>query len=198
MHMKRAVALLFFVIAACMAAFVAKASAETLIASGCSVSNFGYLNDLAREFERRKPGVQILVRGGGSLLGITELRGEKIDFAASCKSKGPSDPAEFAFVPVAWDALVFIVNKSNPVNSITPEQVRDIYDGKIDNWNTLGGRVEVIQSFVSTPEGMGGIGEALAKYILNGRQITHQPNSVVMASSVAVWEQMVEKTPEDR
>ena len=196
MHAMRSFAVLFLVMAASLAALTPTASAEQpMIGSGCSVSNFGYLNDLAKEYERKNPGVQIIVRGGGSLLGITELRGEKTDFAASCKGKGASDPANFEFVTVAWDALVFIVNKSNPVSNITPGQVRDIYDGRIDNWKSLGGPDLGIKSYVSTPEGMGGVGEALAKYILDGRQISHQPNSVVMASSVAVWEQMVEKSP---
>ena len=197
MHGRRSLAVLFLVMAVSLAALVSMASAEQpIIASGCSVSNIGYLNDLAKEYERRSPGVHILVRGGGSLLGLTELRGDKTDFAASCKGKGASDQASFEFVTVAWDALVFIVNKSNPVSSITAEQVRDIYDGRITNWKALGGPDLGIKSYVSTPEGMGGIGEALAKYILGGRQISNQPNSVVMASSVAVWEQMVEKIPE--
>jgi len=171
-------------------------SAEPLIVSGCSVSNVGYLNDLAGEYERKNPGVTILIRGGGSLVGITELKGEKIDFAASCKSKGPSDPAEFEFIPIAWDALVFIVNKSNPVSDITVEEVRRIYDGLLTNWKQLGGPDLEIKSIVSTPKGMGGIGESLAKYVLHGREIVHQSNSVVVSSSVTVWEQMVENTAE--
>jgi len=171
-------------------------SAEPLIASGCSVSNVGYLNDLAKEYERKNPGTTILIRGGGSLVGIKELKGEKIDFAASCKSKGPSDPDEFEFIPLAWDALVFIVNKSNPVSDITVEEVRRIYDGLLTNWKQLGGPDVVIKSIVSTPKGMGGIGESLAKYVLGGREIVHQSNSFVVSSSVTVWEQMVEQTAE--
>ena len=42
--------------------------------------------------------------------------------------------------PVAWDAIVFIVNKSNPVDNITIKQVRDIYEGRITNWKQLGGK----------------------------------------------------------
>lgn len=42
-------------------------------------------------------------------------------------------------VPVAKEAFVFIVNKNNPVNSLTQEQIRDIYSGKITNWSELGG-----------------------------------------------------------
>ncbi|MCL2436541.1 MAG: substrate-binding domain-containing protein [Clostridiales bacterium] len=41
--------------------------------------------------------------------------------------------------PIGYDGLVFIVNASNPVDSLTVEQVRDIYAGVITNWNEVGG-----------------------------------------------------------
>ena len=40
---------------------------------------------------------------------------------------------------LAYDGLVFIVNKDNPVDSLTPDQIRDIYSGKITNWSQVGG-----------------------------------------------------------
>ena len=50
-------------------------------------------------------------------------------------------------VPVAETGLVFIVNKSNPVDSLTSEQIKDIYSGKITNWKEVGGNDEVIVAF---------------------------------------------------
>jgi len=47
-------------------------------------------------------------------------------------------------VPVAKEALVFFVSNDNPVNSLTQEQIRDIYSGKITNWAELGGNDEEI------------------------------------------------------
>lgn len=169
--------------------------AETLMASGCSVSTVAYLSDLAQAYEK-ETGIQVLVRGGGSLLGLTDLSATRVDLAASCRGKSPGDPADFEFIPVAWDALVFIVNKSNPLSNIKPDDVRLIYEGKITNWKQLGGLDLNVTSFISTPQGMGGIGEALGKMILNGKLPEKQSNSSMQASSVAIWEQMVEKTPE--
>lgn len=40
---------------------------------------------------------------------------------------------------IGLDALVFIVNEGNPVDSLTSEQIRDIYSGKITNWQQVGG-----------------------------------------------------------
>ena len=42
--------------------------------------------------------------------------------------------------PVCYDAFVFITHKDNPVDSLTLEQIRDIYSGKITNWQEVGGK----------------------------------------------------------
>jgi phosphate transport system substrate-binding protein len=49
--------------------------------------------------------------------------------------------------PIGRDALVFIVNESNPVESITTEQARMIYTGEITNWSELGGSDVEIEPF---------------------------------------------------
>ena len=41
--------------------------------------------------------------------------------------------------PIAKDAFTFMVNKANPVNSLTIQQIQDIYTGEIVNWNEVGG-----------------------------------------------------------
>jgi len=169
-------------------------ASDVLTGSGCSVSVPGYLADLAKEYEK-ETGVKVFVRGGGSILGLNDLHEKRVDFAASCQSRRPGDPVDFEFIPVAWDALVFIVNPTNPVNAISYADVRNIYEGRVTNWKQLGGPDLEIKSFISTPEGMGGIGESLEKMILEGKRPQAQSNSSLQASSVAIWEQLVEKTP---
>ena len=51
---------------------------------------------------------------------------------------------ELTFVPVAKEGFVFVVNRNNPVESLTVEQIRDIYSGKITNWKEVGGNDEKI------------------------------------------------------
>lgn len=43
-------------------------------------------------------------------------------------------------VPVAIDGVVFYVNKSLGIKSLSVKQIQDIYRGKITNWQQLGGR----------------------------------------------------------
>lgn len=169
--------------------------AEPLTASGCSISNIGYLADLVRDYEKQT-GQKILVRGGGSYVGLTELGANRVDFAASCKSRGKEDPASLKFVPVAWDALVFIAHPDNPASNLTLQDIRDIYDGKITSWKALGGADLPLRAYISTPQGMAGVGETLTKYFLNDKWPQATGNSSMQSASVALWEQMVEKNPE--
>ena len=41
--------------------------------------------------------------------------------------------------PIAMDGFVFITHKDNPIDSLTVQQIQDIYTGTITNWKQLGG-----------------------------------------------------------
>lgn len=49
--------------------------------------------------------------------------------------------------PIAKEALVFIVNSDNPIDSLTVEQLQDIYTGRITNWSQVGGNDVEIAAF---------------------------------------------------
>ncbi|MCL1819313.1 MAG: substrate-binding domain-containing protein, partial [Oscillospiraceae bacterium] len=57
------------------------------------------------------------------------------------------ETVEIVSVPIALDALVFIVHKDNPVDILSTEQLRDIYAGKIKNWQELGGENNKIKNY---------------------------------------------------
>ena len=42
---------------------------------------------------------------------------------------------------------MFIVNEENPVQSLTQQQLRDIYAGRITNWKDVGGADSPIVAF---------------------------------------------------
>lgn len=45
---------------------------------------------------------------------------------------------EFEMVPFGKEAFVFIVNKDNPLDNITIDQIQQVYSGKITEWGALG------------------------------------------------------------
>lgn len=51
----------------------------------------------------------------------------------------------------ATDEVVFIVHPSNPVSSLTWEQIRDIHTGRIVNWKEVGGKDLPITVFTDAP-----------------------------------------------
>lgn len=54
---------------------------------------------------------------------------------------------ELILEPICYDAFVFITHKDNPVESLTVQQIKDIYSGKIKNWKDIGGKDEKIRAF---------------------------------------------------
>ncbi|MDR0768076.1 MAG: phosphate ABC transporter substrate-binding protein, partial [Methanosarcinales archaeon] len=59
---------------------------------------------------------------------------------ANANSKG----VEIAEHAIAVDGIAVIINPSNPVDSLTIDQLRKIYSGEIRNWNEVGGEDAVI------------------------------------------------------
>ena len=54
---------------------------------------------------------------------------------------------ELEVTAIGRDALVFIVNEQNPAESLTQDQLRDIYTGTVTNWAELGGNDQSIVAF---------------------------------------------------
>lgn len=67
--------------------------------------------------------------------------------------------------PVAAEALVFLVNADNPVDSLTADQVRRIYTGEITNWKQVGGRDLPIVPF---QRNAGGGSQAIMEKVVMG------------------------------
>lgn len=53
----------------------------------------------------------------------------------------------FQYTQIGSDAFVFFVHKDNPVESLTAQQIKDIYSGKITNWSQVGGKNEKIVAY---------------------------------------------------
>jgi len=71
---------------------------------------------------------------------------------------------EYFFKPIAKDALVFITNIDNPVDELTLIQIKNILNGKINNWQEVGGNDEPINLFVRNESGGSQI--LLDKYVI--------------------------------
>jgi phosphate transport system substrate-binding protein len=61
---------------------------------------------------------------------------------------------ELKLTPIGKESFVFFVNEKNPVDSLTTQQVKDIYSGKTTNWASVGGKNHGIRAF-QRPEDSG-------------------------------------------
>ena len=68
--------------------------------------------------------------------------------------------------PIGRDGLVFIVNVNNPIESLTIDQIRDIYTGKITDWSEVGGEPGKIRAFQRNSTS--GSQTLLNKLVMNG------------------------------
>lgn len=73
-----------------------------------------------------------LVKGNADIIFVTEPSADELDIAKKAN-------VELEVVPIVKEAFVFLVNKENPVDTISVQQIQDIYQGKIKNWKELGG-----------------------------------------------------------
>ena len=67
--------------------------------------------------------------------------------ARAAEEKG----VELELVPIGLEAFVFFVNKENPVNGLTTEQLRAIYRGEITDWKEVGGAPGPIHPITRIP-----------------------------------------------
>ena len=72
---------------------------------------------------------------------------------ATQQSDEEADEAEddwegFDFIPIARDALAFVDRSENPVESLTMEQLLEIYSGRVVSWGLIGGNVLPIYALV--------------------------------------------------
>lgn len=138
------------------------APAKTLTWAGCGISKKAFMGEMATAFEK-KTGIKIDLKGGGATRGIREVSDGTRDIGGACRhtldsgSAFGSHPLErrVRMDPVAWDALVVLVHKDNPVENITLPQLRQVYLGKITNWKQLGGNDAPIELFVRNGKNSG-------------------------------------------
>jgi len=133
--------------------------------------------------------VNISLSGGGSGDGIKALIDKSTDIANSsreiksqelalAKGKGVNPMAHI----VAIDAIIPIVHPRNRVRNLSIDQLSQIYQGKIRNWQEVGG--ENLAIVVISRDSSSGTYEAWNHLVLNGARVT--PRAQLQASNGAI------------
>ncbi len=128
-----------------------KTSAQVTIQDKGSDTMVNLAQAWAEQYKQVAPDVDVEVSGGGSGVGIAALIKGTIDIANASRNIKPEEaeqakkntgkePKEFI---VGYDALAIYVNKDNPLNEITLDQLAQIYveGGTITKWSDLGVKI---------------------------------------------------------
>jgi phosphate transport system substrate-binding protein len=147
----------------------------------------------ADAFQTANSGVTIAVKGGGSGVGIAALLNGTVDFAdasRTMKSEEVTQATTKGINPVATkvarDGVAIIVNKSNPVENLTLEQLGKIYLGTIKNWKEVGGPDAAI-TLVSRDPSSGTYEFMTGKVLLGGK---FAASAKLLASTQAVADEV--------
>ena len=121
---------------------------ETMIQNKGSDTMVNLAQAWAEEYAKVEPHLSIEVSGGGSGVGIAALINKTADIANASRKMEPEElekakaatgqlPTEFI---VGFDGLAVYVHKSNPLETISMEELGEIYreGGKIGKWSDLG------------------------------------------------------------
>ena len=97
--------------------------------------------EAAAMFMDANPDALVEVQGGGSSVGITQVKEGVVDIGMSSRDIKQEENADGSLVPVkiALDVIDIVVNPKVSVDGLTTEQVRDIFTGRITNWKDVGG-----------------------------------------------------------
>ena len=93
---------------------------------------------------QKKTGVKISMpkKYGGCGATVLGLKSGKLDAGVMCCPPNKEEMGDLGLVAsaVAKEAIAVTVHKSNPITNLSMEQLQDIYQGRITNWQQVGGK----------------------------------------------------------
>lgn len=125
--------------------------------------------ELGKRFEKMHPGVRIDVQSGGTSRGINDVRTGFSQIGMASRPLNNSENDLHSHV-IAYDGVSIILHRDNPIKSLSNDQIRDIYTGKIANWSEVGGRDARI-TVVNKAEGRSTLELFLQYFSLTNSQI---------------------------
>ena len=128
----------------------------------------------ALQYSNTRGAYQAVVDGSVDVIFCAKPSAGQLQYAAD---QGVS----LELVPIGCEAFVFVVNKDNPVENLTAEQIRGIYSGKYRRWSEVGGDDSYIDA-VQRNTGSGSQTTMLS--FMNGEKMVRSPIGALVGRSI--------------
>ena len=137
---------------------------------------------LSERYAKDFPGQFVEVQGGGSTAGLQAAQSGLANVGMCSRSLTAKESLLFNPILIARDGLALVVNLGNPVASLSIEQLRALFAGRVTHWNEVGGKNEPIRP-ITREEGSGTresfVRLVMGKERISGRALTQESNGAV-------------------
>jgi len=139
---------------------------------------------MATVFMNMHTGVDVVIQGGGSSVGVTSVSEGTVDIGAASRELKDTEK-ELGIVEhvLARDGIAIVVHSSQVVNNLTKSQVKDIFSGVITNWSQIGGADEEID-VIAREEGSG-TRDAFEEMVM-GKDVVITATAILQSSNGAL------------
>lgn len=142
--MKKLLTTLFLTLTLSSAAFAAPEAFRGLkgeIAIAGGTAHIPVMTEAAKRIAEVAPDVIVTVQGGGSGVGVKQVGEGVVQIGNTGRALKAEEVEKYGLVtwPFAIDGVAMAVHPENPIQSLTSEQAKDLWSGKITNWSQVGG-----------------------------------------------------------
>ena len=136
--------LLYLLLAPCSL----RAQTEPLkIVVGGAISLAPLAEKFSERFRKNHPGIEIEIRRTNSNYAVHAVQSGEIQIGLVTRYLSAAEQAAFQVESIGHDAMLLLSYPWNSATSLTLEQLRNIYLGKVINWRELGGEDKGIVPF---------------------------------------------------
>lgn len=114
-------------------------AAQSLHFQGTHILAYDTMAKLAIAYQQQT-GIDLLIKGGGCADGVVGVTRDKFEMGGLCcpLKNEEKDRLNLVVHPVARDIKAVIVHPSNPLDTLTAEQLKELHQGTITSWQELG------------------------------------------------------------
>jgi phosphate transport system substrate-binding protein len=135
-----------------------KTESESIVIRGSNTVGEELAPALIAAYRKEHPGATFDLEFKGTSYGSGALMVGRCDIAAASRELSRNElelakerSIEFNDYTLGYYSVAVVINGRNPVQDLSPDQVRDIFTGVLQNWNEVGGPDAPIQLYVRDP-----------------------------------------------